>query len=163
MISGLCSAYGFARKYEQSVEAGLKCLELAPDFSYAHMWVGWAYAMQEKWDEARPAFQKAVALERTPFAVWSIGCCDAMAGRAEDARRALRELEEFSKVRYLPGKFPAAIHVYPGEKERALTLLEKCYDDRDNSCIMLKVDPIWDRLRAEPRFQALMRKMAFPP
>lgn len=57
----------------------------------------------------------------------------------------------------------AAIHVYLGEKERALALLEKSYDERDDSCAMLKVDPIWDSLRAEPRFQALMKKMAFNP
>ena len=163
IIGGLCSAYGFARKYDQCLEAGLKCIELAPDFSFAHAWVGWAYALQGKWTEARAAFLKAAQLERTPFAVWSIGCCDAMAGRTDDARRALRELEQFSQSRWVSGKFSAAIHVYLGEKEQALTLLEKAYDERDDYNTMLKVDPIWDRLRGEPRFQALMKKMAFDP
>ncbi len=51
--------------------------------TFAHMWIGWAYAMQGKWTQARPAFIKAADLERTPFAGWSLGCCDAMAGRSE--------------------------------------------------------------------------------
>jgi len=48
-----------------------------------------------------------------------------------------------------------------GEKEKALERLEKCYEDRDPQCWPLKVEPFYDSLRTEPRFQALLKKV-FP-
>jgi len=46
-----------------------------------------------------------------------------------------------------------------GEKEKALDWLEKCYADRDGQCCFLKVDPLYDSLRNEPRFQAVLKKV----
>ena len=49
-----------------------------------------------------------------------------------------------------------------GDLERALTELERAYDDRSWLVGLLKVDPLLDELRAHPRFQALLRRMRFP-
>ena len=46
-----------------------------------------------------------------------------------------------------------------GEKEKALDWLEKCYQDQDGACWSLRVDQLYDSLRNEPRFQALVAKI----
>jgi hypothetical protein len=45
------------------------------------------------------------------------------------------------------------------EKAKALDLLEECYAAQDNACWWTKVDPAYDRVRHEPRFQALLKKV----
>lgn len=163
MRKGLCFILGFSRRFEECAEVAQKVLKTEPDDPFALAWLGWAYALQKKLPEAVAAFQKAAAIERNPFMIWSLGCCDAMAGRTEAARRALAELETLSATRYVSPKFPAALLLLLGEKGKALTLLEKCVVERDSICIQFQVDPLWDPLRQEPRFQELIRKLAFPP
>ena len=51
------------------------------------------------------------------------------------------------------------VYLGRGEKEKALEWLEKCYADRDVQCWFLKVEPLCDSLRTEPRFQALLKKV----
>ena len=51
------------------------------------------------------------------------------------------------------------LHLGLGEKDKALDWLEKCYEDQDVLCLLLKVWQIYDPLRTEPRFQALLKKV----
>ena len=62
----------------------------------------------------------------------------------------------------MPPYFPALVHCGLGETEHAVDRLEQAYAVRDTMIRDLKADPHWDRLRSEPRFEALMRKMAYP-
>ena len=48
-----------------------------------------------------------------------------------------------------------------GYKDKALTYLEQAYNDRSFICVTLKTSPLFDDLRSEPRFIALMKKMGF--
>jgi hypothetical protein len=57
----------------------------------------------------------------------------------------------------------ALIHVGLGEKDQALQWLNKAYEDRSAYMVILNVDPWMDPLRSDPRFQALLRRMNFPP
>ena len=160
-MKGLCSILGFSRRFGECAEVAQKVLQTDPNDPFALAWLGWAYALQHKLPEAVSAFQKAAAVERNPFLIWSLGCCDAMAGRTEAARRALAELEALAATRYVSPKFPAALLLLLGEKGKALTRLEKCVVERDSICIQFQVDPLWDPLRQEPRFQELIRQLAF--
>lgn len=74
----------------------------------------------------------------------------------------LAELEAREKDRYVPPYFPALVHSGLGEAARALDRLEQAYSQRDTMIRDLKADPHWDRLCSEPRFELLMRKMAYP-
>jgi len=49
-----------------------------------------------------------------------------------------------------------------GKKDEVLEALNKCYEDRFEYMCWLKVDPLYDSVRSDPRFQALLRRMNFP-
>ena len=84
-------------------------------------------------------------------------------GRAERARELLDELERSAEQTFVPCYYIAAIH--SGSQERDLTLewLEKACEQRESWMVFLNIDPIWDRYRDEPRFQALVRKVGLAP
>jgi hypothetical protein len=71
----------------------------------------------------------------------------------------LRELEELAKRQYVSSTEFADIYLGLGEKEKALDWLEKSYQDQESACWYLTVDPIYDSVRKEPRFQALVQKV----
>jgi hypothetical protein len=109
------------------------------------------------------AFERSVALSgRISRLLGFLGYAYGRAGRDEDARRMLDELEARETERYLPPYFPALVHCGLGETERALDRLERSREVRDTMIRDLRADPHWDRIRSEPRFDALLRKMAFP-
>jgi tetratricopeptide (TPR) repeat protein len=112
------------------------------------------------WDEAIAAATKARELSNgNSEAIASIGFAQAKAGKVEDARVILRELEERAKVRYLASCALAQLYLALGEKEKALDMLEASFTNRDALMTFLKVDPRWDELRSEPRFIELLTKM----
>ena len=76
-----------------------------------------------------------------------------------ELQRSLRELEEMAKRQYVNSSAFAAIYLGLGEKEKALDWLDKAYENQESACWLLKVDPIYDSVRNEPRFQALVQKV----
>jgi len=60
------------------------------------------------------------------------------------------------------GFFFADAYLGLGERDQALTWLERAYEDRDEEMVFIKADPRWDVLRTEPRIEALLRRMNFP-
>lgn len=86
----------------------------------------------------------------------------ARAGRRADALRLLNELKKRAEKQYVPASALASVFIGLGEKEQALQLLEKAYEDRDVFLVWLKVNWIYDPLRGDPRFRELLRRMNFP-
>ena len=113
--------------------------------------------------EGIEALEKSLALSgRISRLLGYLGYAYGRAGRDRDARKMLEELEARERERYLPPYFPALVHCGLGETEDALDRLERSWAARDTMIRDLRADPHWDRMRSEPRFEALMRKMAFP-
>jgi hypothetical protein len=75
----------------------------------------------------------------------------------------IEELKQLSKKQYVSPYDIATIYAGLGEKDRALEWLQKAYQDRDGWLTQLKVDPIFDALRSDQRFQDLMRQVGLPP
>jgi tetratricopeptide (TPR) repeat protein len=91
-----------------------------------------------------------------------LGEAYAAAGYSELAQKTLEELFELSKQRYVSPYSVARIHATLGETDEALRLLEIAYEQRAGWMVLLKVDPCFDPLRSDARFQDLMRRMNFP-
>ena len=95
---------------------------------------------------------------RSQLFVGAEGYTNARLGRRAEALRDVEELKARASNAYTVPLLVARIHAALGEKEKALELLQKVYDDRSESVVWLKVDPTFDNLRGDARFQALMKK-----
>jgi Flp pilus assembly protein TadD len=106
--------------------------------------------------------KKAESLEPTPHQVGTLGYYFARAGRKDEARKALADLEDMSKHRFVPAYWLAAVHIGLGENNEAFTLLERSYQERSWWLIFLKMDPIMESLHADPRYSDLLHKIGYP-
>jgi TolB-like protein/Flp pilus assembly protein TadD len=155
--------YLYARRYDQAVEQFVKTLELDPNSAFAHGGLGWAYRSKLMHEPAIAAWQKAVELWHGPSPLAWFGEAYAAAGRRDEAHKILEQLFELSKQRYVTPYGVARIYAALDKKEEALDWLETAYRQRAEWMVLLKVDPCFDDLRPDPRFQDLMRRMNFSP
>jgi len=78
-------------------------------------------------------------------------------------REWARELEEFAaRDKRIDRWMPAMAYAWLGEKDRAFFWLEKAYENRETAVPGLRVDPLWDNLRSDPRFNDLLRRVGMP-
>jgi TolB-like protein/DNA-binding winged helix-turn-helix (wHTH) protein/Tfp pilus assembly protein PilF len=120
------------------------------------------YAQKKMYPEAIANFEKSIA--RTGRQTDSLGYLALMyglAGRKDDTKKIISELKERSRHHYVFPSVFAYAYLGLGEKDRALTYLEQAYEEQDPALFYLKVSPLLDPLRSEPRFQALLRRVNF--
>ena len=87
----------------------------------------------------------------------------ARAGDRTKAEQALRDLDDLAKQRYVSAEPRVILHLALGQKDKALDWLEKGYEEQNEACWTLKINRVYDPLRSEPRFQALLKKVGFAP
>ena len=110
--------------------------------------------------------EEAVRLSgRRIYAVAGLGHAYAVSGRREEAMRLIEELKGWSERGYDPLANIALVHAGLGQNDEAMRWLEKAYQARSAWLFRLglKVEPRWDGLRADARFQDLLRRIGFPP
>ena len=86
-----------------------------------------------------------------------------MASPEKNAQKIIDELKTRSCRHYVFPSVFANAYLGLSDKDQALTFLERAYEEQDPWLFYLKVDPNLDPLRSEPRFQALLRRVNFPP
>src|SRR5213082_1479189 len=149
----------WARRYEDATTQIRNTLELDPNNAFAHSILGWCLISKRNTAEARTEFKKATMLDDLPWYISSLGYACAANGDRAKAEQILQDLEELSKQRYVSPANRAAVYLGLGEKEKALDWLEKAYEDRDPIFWWIDGDQLYDNLRDEPRFQALVQKI----
>jgi TolB-like protein/Flp pilus assembly protein TadD len=149
----------WARRYEEATTQIRKTLELDSNNAFAHSILGWCLIGKGNKAEARAEFQKATSLDDLPWYISSLGYAYAANGDRAKAEQILQDLEELSKQRYVSPANRAAVYLGLGEKEKALDWLEKAYEDRDPIFWWIDGDQLYDSVRNEPRFQALVQKI----
>jgi tetratricopeptide (TPR) repeat protein len=111
-------------------------------------------------EQAIEAHRKAVAsFQGFAFPVASLGHAFALAGQKEQAHKLLAELEEISTQKFVSAYLRAVVYAGLGENDRAFEWLEKAWLERSWFLIFLKVEPIFDPLRSDPRFADLVRRV----
>src|SRR5246500_3055198 len=159
----LGETFFYARRFDESVAQLRKTLEIDPTSFYAHYNLGIALQAKGDLSGAITEYEKAKQLSDNPAVATFWAQAKAHAGDKDAARRMLSELDEISKHREVVGYLRALLYLSLNNKEEALHWLEKSFDERDGSNISwIKVDPLLDPLRGDPRFEALVQKVVSP-
>ncbi len=150
----------YARRFDESIEKIRGVIASDPEFSLPYMVLGGNFLAKKMSSDAIEAIKKFVELTAgSVLALTLLGFAYGVAGMKEEAFKILEQLDELSKDRYVGPIFRAVMWMELGEKNKALDYLEKAYEERDSFMAWLKVWPVFDSLRAEPRFQAMLKKM----
>jgi TolB-like protein/Flp pilus assembly protein TadD len=149
-----------ARDFRGALEQAWKTLVLEPKFAAAQHTLGLAYEQLNMIDEAVTEFQNARTCSGGhPATIAALGHANAIAGNQEAASAALGELEQLSKHRYVSPYWRSLVYTGFGMDDLALESLNKACEDRDVWPVWLKVEPRFDPLRSNPRFQNLLSKL----
>ncbi len=150
----------FARQPDDAVRQLKKAIDMDPSFVRAHFLLGRALVQKGQCDQAIVEFQKARSL--VPGAVEMLGALAqgyAACGRKAEAQKTLDELVTLSKDHYVSPHWLAATHGALGNRDEAFKWLAQAIDSRFGPMVYLKVNPIWDPLRDDPRFTAAVRRV----
>ncbi len=152
-----------ARRFDAAMGEARAGIELEPT-SHILCWnLGLALAGLGRYDEAVEAMRQATILApgdptAQAFLGWALG----LAGHRQEALVILSDLERRRTQEYFSGWWMANVYLGLGDREQAISWLQKAAEERD---VLLPYTNEWvpfDPLRSDPRFQALLRKMNFP-
>jgi TolB-like protein len=163
-LSLICNAdlswgYFQAHRYDDAEAQARKTLEMDSRFYVAHYYLGGALQFQGKLTDAIAEYQKSIELNNEPFSLAMLGQAYARQGKTDEARKVLTHLSEEAKSRYVSPYALAVILTALGDKGHAIDELERGYDDTGFYISLIKVDPLFESLRGDPRFEALVQKI----
>jgi len=158
--SDLGANYYYAHRYDEAIAQLRKTLEMDAGFYIAHLALGQALDANGAHDAAIVECQKARALNDDPAALGMLARAYGLSGNKTEAEKILDQLKKLSQERYVSAYSFALAYLGMGDKEQAVRWLEQSYQDRAGSDIgYIRVDPLLDPLRRDPRFEALAEKI----
>jgi TolB-like protein/DNA-binding winged helix-turn-helix (wHTH) protein/Flp pilus assembly protein TadD len=164
--AALGQAFYYTRQYDRAIEQLQKTLELDPNLGVARAFLALAYLQKSVNEEAIAEFEKQVVTSHGHvWALADLGYAYGVAGRRTEAQKLLDQVNQLSTQEFVPADAMGHIYVGLGEKGKAFEWLEKGYERRSLGLagVDLKVDPLWDPLRSDPRFADLLRRMNLQP
>jgi tetratricopeptide (TPR) repeat protein len=144
---------------DQAIEQGTEALRKDASLVLPHFFMGFAYVHKGEFDIAVREFKSATTYGDAG-SLSALGYGYAMAGNKVETKAVLDRLKQHPGAKMVPYRI-AAIYLALGDKDRAIRLIEEDYRNHSNWLNRVRVDPVMDPLRNEPRFQALLRKMKF--
>ena len=147
-----------ARRYDKAAEEYKKSVNIAPNNPAYHNWLGRAYRELSKYEDAMEEFQKALELTNSSPGT-DIAITYAKMGNTVEAEAVLEKVLELSKQEYVSPVSIASAYFYLDKNDRAFEWMNKAFEDRDFYLATLKVDPAFDRVRTDPRYTALLKKV----
>jgi Tol biopolymer transport system component/tetratricopeptide (TPR) repeat protein/serine/threonine protein kinase len=153
----------YARRFDESLDVYRELVETASTQGLGYFGYSWTLSQIGKHDEAIDAAVKAIELSGpSPFITATLAYAYAAAGRTQEARHVLGELEALSEKRYVSPYYRAIAYCTLGEHERAFAFLEQSFADREAWVVWTGVQPQFDALRADPRYEELVRRTKNP-
>ncbi|MDQ3607250.1 MAG: hypothetical protein M3418_13810 [Gemmatimonadota bacterium] len=150
----------YDRQYDQAVAQYRKALEMEPAFWPALLQLASAHLQQGLQREALDEVEEATRLSGNhPMPLAFLGYSYAAAGRRDEARQILATLQDEGTRHYISPVYVAGIYAALAEHDSAFEWLGRGFEARDDWMIYLRADPIFDRLRSDPRFPRLLAQV----
>jgi TolB-like protein/DNA-binding winged helix-turn-helix (wHTH) protein/Flp pilus assembly protein TadD len=156
-------AYSNARQYNRAIEEYEKVIQLDPRFAPAHYFLGGALINIGQYDDAIAHLQRARDLSHGA-SLMSAGLARgyALAGRRDQARHSLRELQLRGMHNYVSPYGLAQVYAALGDKSGALDMLDRAVNEHAFESLFLRVDRSFDSLHENLRFEELLKRVGFP-
>ena len=151
--------YNLARDYDRAIKEYRKVLDIFPNSWYARSELALALSHKGLHNEAIEEYSKT---DYEPTYHMHLGYIYGIAGKREQALGILNHYLELSKKEFIWNSSIAIIYIGLGEKDKAFEWLDKAYEQSEGWMVQLKVDPMFDSLRSDPRFKDLLERMNFP-
>src|SRR5229473_1883295 len=154
----------FGREYDQAIQELQKIKELNPKFPVPYWGIGLCYEQKGMYQEAVDQLQKGIAVSggRGANSIASLGHAYGLAGQHGEAQKILAELEKRSKKTYVSSYQIALVYLGERQNDKAMKQLENAYQEHSTLLTYLKMDPRFDPLRSDPRFQDLVHRIGLP-
>ena len=160
-ITQLGASFIYGRRYDEAILQFRKAIELDQNFYIAHMSLCQCYNAKGLFQDAIAACQKTRALNDDPYALAYLTYAYASLGKRDEALKALAQMNESAKHRYVSAYTFATAYAGLGDKDQAFQWLERSNTDRAFEVLWIKVDPLLDNLRSDPRFPELLKRVGF--
>jgi serine/threonine-protein kinase len=147
-------------RYDDAIRIYTDTIDLDPNFFWAYRDLGLALCEKHAYRESIRALERADSVSHNnPAVLAALGYCYARTGNVNRAQDILRRLKELSNRSYVPPYHVAAVYAGLGDKQNALDWLDRAYQDRSTWMNGIRGDPLFDSLRAEPRFIQILKRM----
>ena len=151
-----------ARHYDEAARMLQRAQEIDPDHFLPHLRMGLVRLQQEGYPEAIRELQTAARLaNHSTETLAALGTGYAMAGMSGEAHRIVAQLQASQAEHYVLPYNIAKIYAAARDKDKSFEWLERAYQEGDPDLIELNSEPLFDRLRGEPKFSELMRRIGF--
>jgi eukaryotic-like serine/threonine-protein kinase len=163
MNANLAGAYMYARQNDLALEQARKTFDLEPSHITARVWLANVYESLGMYNEAIALSEESLKdhMSDQYFLLYS-GYAYAKTGRREKAEDAIRKLRDLEKTEPVDSYDFAVLYVGLGDKDKAIAELEKSFNERGYYVPLLRVDPLMDPLRDDPRFADLIKRIGLP-
>ena len=162
--TGIGHVLYLSREYDRAIAHYGKVIESDPTFVPARLWFGRPYLQKGMFKEAIEQVEEAVKLSHeTTVSLATLGQAYAAAGRMTDARKILDKLLTRGAEQYVPSYWIALVYTSMGNKDKAVEYLEKALLERSSWLVWANVEPRFDTLRPDPRFDSLLTRIGFEP
>ena len=149
-----------AHRFDEAIAQLRRTVALDNRFGYGRQTLGMALELKGQIPEAIAEYQAAIALDPSPTYLSLLGHVYGTIGRKDEATKLLGQIQDTGKSRYVDPYYLAIVHLGLGDREAALTALEKSFEELNgNTLEYIRTDPFLDPLRADPRFEALAEKI----
>jgi serine/threonine-protein kinase len=156
----LAGVYHYRRDYEHSLKQTRRALDLNPDDIEAHIVMALNYEQQKNYPDAVAELEKAYALSgEFPLILAPLASCYGGWGNKEKALELLEQLNAAATQMYVAPISWVMIYLGIGDVEQAFEWLEKAAEARDALLCYLKVGPIYDSIRDDPRYEDLLYRI----
>ena len=156
--TGVAWVHHFCRRYDAAIDQLEKTLELNPNYVFLHWFLGQSYMLHGMYEEAVNTFRRGRELTQNHpgLSAYLAHAC-AISDRRDEAVEIRHELKTRAERTYVPADYLGVVCMGLGETDEALEWFQKACRERALHMVFVGIDPLFDGLRSDPRFSALLR------